>query len=113
MKITEVMILCLEAIGFKWSLLKSKKKNTAVVDQECTCNSGGHILSLPDCSCDMHIDLDDSEAKEVAEVPVEHAVNPSTLVDVNNGLAGVQTAEPVCATIYRNEQTGRHEENFV
>jgi len=38
MKITKDRIRRLEAIGFKWSLRKSKKKNTAVVDQECTLN---------------------------------------------------------------------------
>ena len=106
-KITEDRILRLEAIGFKCSLLKSKKKNTAVVDQECTCNSGEHILSPSDCACDMHIDLDDSEAKELVEAPVEHAVNSSTLVDVNNGLAGVQTAEPVPPSIETSKQVGK------
>jgi len=75
----------------------------------CTCNSGEHILSPSDCSCDIHIDLDDSEAKELVEVPVEHAVNPSTLVDVNNGLAGVQAAVKEEAPVFNLDNS---DDNF-
>ena len=76
-KRTEYRIRRLEAIGFKWILLKAKTKNTAVVDHDGTSNSREHIISTSDCSCDMHSDLDDSKAEWPVEVPLEHAVNPN------------------------------------
>jgi len=43
------------------------------------------------------------------EVPVEHAVNPSTLVDVNNGLAGVQAAVKEEAPVFNLDNS---DDNF-
>ena len=97
-KLTEDRIRRLEAIGFKWILLKAKTKNTAVIDQERTSNSGEHILSTSDCSCDMHSDLDGSKAEQLVEVSLEHAVKE---VDV----AVVQAAEPpVSSSIGKSKQ---------